>query len=211
MKKLNVQNNSREEYRSICWLPVVPWRWTDWFRQTHLPGLKLDKTCKWTHFNFRLKHVYCLSIFFFFIFFCPLFCLLFISLCVLTSFWVLGWDRSGSTKTIWQHVVFQTWICHPNQLKVFTPAWHGYTGMALRAWEGQCEGGYLTITASERKVFKIWLNKLTLMDFLEAGIDGGEGVRLRVQKPDVLNLCLRMIFFLNKLLTKLLWQWGWPK
>lgn len=48
------------------------------------------------------------------------------------------------------------------------------------------------------------------MDFLEAGIDGEEGVRLRVQKSDVLNLCLRIIF-LNKLLTKFLWQWGWPK
>lgn len=32
------------------------------------------------------------------------------------------------------------------------------------------------------------------MDFLEGGIDEGEGVRLRVQKSDVLNLCLRMIF-----------------
>lgn len=96
--------------------------------------------------------------------------------------------------------MFQTWISHLNWLTVFDPAWHGYTEMVLCAWERWCEGGYLAITGSERKVFEILFNKLGFIDFLGAGIDGGEGSEFR--KPDVLNLCLRR--FLGKLLTKLL-------
>lgn len=99
--------------------------------------------------------------------FCSLFfCLLSISLCVPNSFWVLAWDRIGSSKRIWQDQLSQTWISPPNKLT--HPAW--YWGWLCVLEREMMWGCFLNPHSKWENSSQNMVSKFRLLDFLERNL-----------------------------------------